>query len=71
MSLRSELRKAHEGSTYRVYRCTGINCDAEAVALEGLQMWCGRARCRGQMTPRRVYPLSRLIASQLARFSGL
>lgn len=70
MSLRSELREAFKGYTFRIYRCTGTNCAFEMVAMEGIEIWCNTPNCRGVVTPRRIFPTSKMISATLEEIFG-
>jgi hypothetical protein len=70
MSLRSEIREAFKEYTFRNYRCTGKNCGFEMVAIEGIEVWCNTPNCRGFVTPRRVFPSSKLITATMTEIFG-
>jgi hypothetical protein len=61
-SIRRELAAAMEGETYRTYRCTGKNCDKTVVLpIWATPLCCGTEGCRGELTARKVLPISRLL----------
>ena len=70
MSLRSELREAFKDYTFRIYRCTGTNCTFQIEAMEGLEIWCNTPNCRGVVTPRRIFPTSKMIRATLEEIFG-
>lgn len=70
MSLRSELRKAFSGATFRRYRCTGKNCDFRVEALEGLEVFCPNEKCRGRCMPGKVVPTSWMVDEVLRLLDG-
>jgi len=69
VSMRSELRKAFAEYTFRMYRCTGKNCEFKVEAIEGLEIFCNTAGCRGICKPGRVVPKQKVINDELARIS--
>ncbi|MDA3021980.1 MAG: hypothetical protein O2943_04835 [Actinomycetota bacterium] len=70
MSLRSELRECFKEYTFKTYRCTGTNCTFEMVAVEGIEIWCNTPYCRGIVTPRRIFPTSKMITATLEEIFG-
>ena len=70
MSLRSELRESFKDYTFRMYRCTGTNCTFQIEAMEGLEIWCNTPNCRGVVTPRRIFPTSKMIRATLEEIFG-
>ena len=70
MSLRSELREGFREYTFRNYRCTGKYCGFQTVAIEGIEIWCNTPKCRGVVTPRRIFPKSKMITATLEEIFG-
>ena len=70
MSVRSELRESFKDYTFRIYRCTGTNCSFQIEAIEGLEVWCNTPNCRGVVTPRRIFPTSKMISATLDEIFG-
>ena len=70
MSLRSELRESFKDYTFKTYRCTGTNCSFQIEAIEGLEIWCNTPNCRGVVTPRRIFPTSKMITATLIEIFG-
>lgn len=70
MSLRSELRESFKDYTFKTYRCTGTNCSFQIEAIEGLEIWCNTPNCRGVVTPRRIFPTSKMITATLDEIFG-
>ena len=70
MSLRSELRESFKDYTFRIYRCTGTNCTFQIEAIDGLEIWCNTPNCRGLVTPRRIFPTSKMIRATLEEIFG-
>ena len=69
-SQRGELREAFKDYTFRIYRCTGTNCSFQIEAIEGLEIWCNTPNCRGVVTPRRIFPTSKMITATLDEIFG-
>ena len=70
MSLRSELGESFKDYTFRIYRCTGTNCTFQIEAIDGLEIWCNTPNCRGVVTPRRIFPTSKMITATLDEIFG-
>lgn len=70
MSLRSELRNAFRGATFRRYRCTGKNCDFRVEALAGMEISCPNAKCRGRCVPGKVVPTIWMVDDVLRLLEG-
>lgn len=70
MSLRSELREEFRDYTFRNYRCTGKYCGFQIVAIEGVEIWCNTPECRGAVTPRRIFPKSKMITATMEEIFG-
>jgi len=64
---RRQLSQAHQGVTYRRYRCTGQHCDCEVIAIERVHVECSTPECRGRMKPRRIVPTAKVVDLQVER----
>lgn len=40
------------------------------VAVEGIEIWCNTPKCRGVVTPRRIFPTSKMIAATMVEIYG-
>lgn len=60
---RRQLAADMAGMVYRTFRCTGTKCDKSVVMPETtIPLGCGTPGCRGELTPRKVVPIGRLLS---------